>query len=296
MANGIKQILRIITSQLLICPVLLFMVAGCKSQDPDSREKIVAEVYNKKLKAKEVNAFIPYEASTADSLAIAQAYIDRWIKESLLLREAEKTISEDIAIDQLVSRYRASLIMSNYEKLYVEQNLDTMITPQELENYYEDNKYQYQLETTILKCRFLKIERVVTPKEFEFLNESWASEKSNDIKKLKTICKEFGEQCFFEEEMEWLKLDLLQSMLPQGSINENIIRYNKTFELRDEDYYYYLRIYEQVADKEVAPFSFIEEQARRFILHQRKLVVLDRMREELYEKEMELNNVKVHTD
>lgn len=292
--NKLSSYMNGFSSLFLVC--LCLIVMSCQSKETEPGERVIAEVYGKRLKAKEVNAFIPNEASEADSMAIAQAYMERWIKEALLLREAEKSISRDIAIDQLVSRYRSSLIMSNFEKLYVEQNLDTLITAEELETYYEDNKYQYQLETTILKCRFLKVDRAITPIDYEFLKKEWSGTKPPVVRRLKKICSEFGEQCFFEEEMDWLKLESLKSMMPEGAINDNIIKYNQTFQLKDPDFYYFLKIYEQVSDKEVAPFSFIEEQARRYILHQRKLVLLDKMREDLYEKELDLNNVIIYKD
>ena len=275
----------------------LLLIFGClpahKSEEPG--EKVVAQVYNRTLKSKEVNAFIPYESSTEDSLLIARSYIEKWVKEQLILKEAEKYASKDLALDELVRRYRAALVLSHYEKEYVEKKLDTIINDDELQLYYENNKAQYQLETTIIRCRFLKIRQEITPKDRDFLQKNWKSQNKADRRYLDRICKEFGETCIFDESI-WYKLDHIQSMLPNKAINNDVIQYNKEFSFKDNEYNYYLYIEEWVADKELAPLSFIKEQARKFILHQRKLKLLDEMRERLYEQEILTDNVKIYVD
>jgi thymidine kinase len=275
----------------------LAFLCGClssgKSEDPG--EKIVAQVYNRTLKSKEVNAFIPYESSSDDSLLIARSYIEKWVKEQLILREAEKYASKDLALDELVRRYRAALVLSHYEKEYVEKKLDTIINDDELQAYYESNKLQYQLETTIIRCRFLKIKQDITPKDKDFLQKNWKSQSKADRRYLDRICKEFGETCIFDENT-WYKLEHIQSMLPNKAINKDVIQYNKEFSFKDNEYNYFLLIDEWVADKELAPLSFIREQARKFILHQRKLKLLDEMRERLYEQEILTDNVKIYVD
>jgi len=277
-------------------PVVLFLVScGGQHGEKDEGDRIVAEVYNKQLKAKEVNAFIPSEATKDDSLAIARNYIERWVRDALLIREAEKQVSKDLAIDQLVKRYRTQLILSNYEKEFVEKNLDTLVSLEELQKYYDENKEQYLLETTIIRCRFMKLSKDITPRDKEFIVKNWKSDKPADIRYMKRVCKDFGEGCLFDEQA-WLKLDQIKNMLPPGTINNSVIQYNREFTFRDSDYYYYLYVYEYVADKELAPFTFIEEQARKYILYRRKLKLLEEMKESLYEQETGTNNVKIYTD
>lgn len=276
---------------------LILWTPSCNmvGQEQDENERVVAQVYNKTLKVKEVTAFIPNEASQEDSLSIAKSYIERWVRESLLLREAEKKVSKNISIDQLVKHYRSTLILSNYEKEFVEKNLDTLVSEEELVQYYDANKEQYQLETTIIRCRFFKLNKDITPKDREFVRKNWKSTNKSDVRYLQRVCKEFGDNCIFDEN-SWSKLDQIKTMLPSGVINENVIQYNQEFTFKDDEFDYYLYVYEHVADKEVAPFSFIEEQARKFILHKRKLKLLEEMKEQLYEQEIGSDNVKIFVD
>ncbi len=68
-----------------------------------------------------------------DSSLIINAYVERWIRETLLLLEAERNIPSDLNIDKLVRDYRASLVRHSYEQFLVEQLLDSTVTKAELE-------------------------------------------------------------------------------------------------------------------------------------------------------------------
>ena len=98
----------------------------------------------------------PEKPLPKDSLAIIQAYIERWTRDTLLLNEAEQNIPSDLNIDKLVRDYRASLIRHNYEKRWW-NNIWTLPSPRNNSwNFYEANKEQYQLETPIMRCYFIK--------------------------------------------------------------------------------------------------------------------------------------------
>ena len=58
---------------------------------------------------------------------------------------------------------------------------------------------------------------------------------------------------------------------------------------------YYLRIFDKVNANEYPPLSYIEDQATKVILHKRKIKLLEEKKEEMYERELRRNNVKVFT-
>ncbi len=258
-------------------------------------DRLLAEAYHKKLYLSELQGFIPDGASERDSTGIARAYIEKWIRENLLLVEAEKKLPQDLELDRLVRDYRSTLIISNYEKWFVEQHLDTIVSEQEVQQYYEANKQQYQLETTIVRSRVLKLRNDMSTRDRDFVRKNWLSTNKMDLRYLQRVCREHGEMCHFAEK-KWLKLDQIKAVLPAGAINESVIRYNREYVFNDNTYSYYLKIFESVSDKETAPLSFVAEQAEKYILHQRKLRLLEELKETLYEKESTGNNVKVYSN
>jgi small-conductance mechanosensitive channel len=282
---------------ILFCFLTGFLlVFACKNIDQantGTSDKLIAEVHNKRLMLSEVQNFIPDNSSAEDSIQIVRAYTERWIKETLLLIEAEKNVPKDLEIDRLVKDYRSSLIITNYEQSLLEQKLDTVVTEDEILQYYEANKEQYLLEHMIIRCRLLKLTHKITPRDKEFTDKNWRSNNRKDLMYLQRVCKEFGEVCYFDEN-QWHKFDHIRSLLPAGVINEGLVRSNQEFTFKDNQYFFYLKVFDLVSSQELAPLSFIGEQAKKFILHKRKLVLMQQIKEELYEREITGKNVKVH--
>ncbi|MCK6694032.1 MAG: hypothetical protein L6Q97_18265, partial [Thermoanaerobaculia bacterium] len=63
--------------------------------------------------------------------------------------------------------------------------------------------------------------------------------------------------------------------------------------LSDGDFRYYYRVLESVKGKETAPFEYVREQASKVILHKRKQQLLEKWKEDLYQKELRRENIQI---
>ncbi|MCB0667559.1 MAG: peptidyl-prolyl cis-trans isomerase [Saprospiraceae bacterium] len=261
---------------------------------PGDEDPMMAQVFDKKLFASEVNSVVPETMDSTDRILARNAYVDRWIKENVMLHEAEKNIPADLQIDKLVKDYQASLIMLQYEKSVVESLLDTVISDAELEAYYDANKSQYQLESTIVRCHLIKFPRSLDDKTLKKIDSSWKGNKDSDFRDLVSLSTTFAETYYLSDSI-WYKLDVISQEMPKGSISLNAIRNNKVFQLTNDDYYYFLKILDVKDKTEIAPLAFIQEQASRVILHKRKIALLEKLREDLYQRAVSRNNIKIFT-
>jgi hypothetical protein len=252
---------------------------------------LIAQVYEKKLYASDIEVLIPENSSLEDSILIKNSYLERWIKESVMMHEAEKNIPADLEIDKLVSDYRASLIMHHYEKNLVEKLLDTVITELELKEYYEANKSQYVLESTIVRCHFIKLEKSIERRDYRRLERLWEDENSTPDELIKEISDYNSE--YQLNDSTWYRLEQIEEWVPSGSFNRHMLSYNSQFRFTDDQNFYFLRIIETKEEKEIAPLAFIEKQASQVILHQRKLDLLSRIREDLKDKASSRNHIKI---
>jgi len=249
----------------------------------------LAKVFSKKLFLSELEGMVPDGATPEDSTKIINAEVERWTRETLLMQEAEKNIPADLNIDGLVRDYRMSLIRHNYEQFLVETQLDSVISEQEIAAYYEKNKEQYQLQSSILRCLLIKVPK--SAPNMDQLRASWVrSGNEEDFNKLKDYAAQNAE--FYMLDMEaWYQQSDLRAQLPKGS------NFNPTQDLNqtDENFFYFFKVLEKKASKELAPLDYIQEQIKKVILHKRKMVLLDQRKEELYDRETSKNNVKIFT-
>jgi hypothetical protein len=256
-----------------------------------SSNRLLATVYNKSLYLSDMEGMFPENATQQDSQQVVNAYSDRWIREQLVMYEAERNVPKDLNIDDLLKKYRESLILSSYEEQLTKLNLDTTITEGELKSFYEANKEQYQLETPIARCYFLKIPK--TTPQLDSLQKWWNSPKSGDNKrKLQMYALRYAKS-YILEDSTWHRAEALERLLPQGTLTADNIDSGKELTLKDGDFQYYIRILSVINRKEIAPLSFIKEQASKFIIHQRKIQLLEKKKQELFDFEMKKKQCQV---
>ena len=277
--------------------VVLGILGCCWACQPlaedQSGKKVIAQVFDKQLYLDKVQEFIPDGTSVEDSLLMLDAYTQRWIREALMLHIAEENISEAWRIEELVEDYRASLVRHNYEQILVEELLDSTITAEELNTFYERNKDQYELQTTIVRCDLIKLPSSVRlPNNFD---EWWKQGKKSatGYQQLGSFCKMNAEVSIINDST-WYSIDELAGALPKGTLTEQNVRSKQEFTQRNDQYQYYFRAYDIINKKEIAPFSYIKDQARRFLLKQKKEELLKKFKEDLYQEALKDGEIKIN--
>lgn len=120
--------------------MLILTLASCQNSRNGNGDKIVATVYDKILYQSDLQDVLYEGISFNDSLVRTKAFIDKWIRRQLLIHQAENTIDKsELDFSRQMEDYRNSLIIYKYESMLVEQNLDTVISEEEIEKYLKDN-------------------------------------------------------------------------------------------------------------------------------------------------------------
>jgi hypothetical protein len=147
--------LYIIAITLVVLPAL----SSCRAISSFwSKGEVVAQVGSDKLYKSEIDALIPVGISPEDSSRLASQYITSWATDKVYLRIAEQQLSKtekDVTAE--LEDYRKSLLKYRYEQLYVNERLDTAVSPEHIEEYYLSHKDKFILERPVVKARFLNI-------------------------------------------------------------------------------------------------------------------------------------------
>lgn len=269
-------------------------MTACSSREGAGFEDdvLLAEVFERKLYLGDVKSLLYEGVTSQDSVLIVSAYVERWVRDQLLMQKAEENIPDDLNINELVNDYRESLILNNYERLLMETQLDSSISETELATFYEANKDQYHLEKPIANILFLQIHDD-RPKLDHALTW-WDDPTPENLKKLTRYASQYADR-YILADSTWMPHEEIEQMLPPGILSQGSIRVGKEIRFKDQDVDYLLKIRDIRSTLEIAPLAYIRDQATRAILHRRQIDLINQVKDQLYELEIRKNNVKVYT-
>ena len=143
----------------LIFGIVLPMLASCKAiSEFFDKEEVVAEVGQAKLRKSELDRVVPAGLSAEDSVRLARQYINTWALDQVFLNVAEQQLSKsEKDVTKELEAYRTSLLKYRYEQLYVNERLDTAVSDDAVQEYYETHSSKFILQRPVVKARFLSI-------------------------------------------------------------------------------------------------------------------------------------------
>lgn len=123
-----------------------------------SSSDIIAKVGTHKLYESQLAGYIPSGLSAEDSVKLVRNYINLWAVNYLFSDLAEKELAKDkLDFTKELEDYRISLLRYKYEQQYMNDNIDTLVSREEIEAYYDKHKHLFKIEQPIVRFRYVKI-------------------------------------------------------------------------------------------------------------------------------------------
>ena len=139
-----------------LLPLLLVSCTAISSLVHD--DQVVARVGKNKLYKSELERFIPNMIPSEDSLRLADQYINTWAMDQLYLEVAEAELSKsELDVSGDLEDFRRSLLKYRYEQRYINDRLDTLVTDEQIREYYQAHEADFALKRPILKVRFVDV-------------------------------------------------------------------------------------------------------------------------------------------
>jgi hypothetical protein len=277
---------------LILLTLLLF--AGCKNKNGQIKRVPVAQVGKVVLYFDEVPRLINHGVNESDSAALYQNYINKWAKRELLLQKAEDNLTPALkaTIAKQLEETRSNLVIYQYQRQMIQEKLDTVLTEEELENYYSVNEKSFLLNSNIVKALFIKL-----PVETPDLGKIRLLARSNihaDQQKLETICYQFAEK-FDDFNEEWVPIDRLFIELPQTiGDQENFLRRNTFYETSDSASVYFVSIRDYRLRSSLAPFEYVKDDIKRIIWNTRRFEFIQSLENGIYNEALKKNSFKIY--
>ena len=274
--------------------IMLLTVYACNSGNVQPRRTAIAKAGDRVLFLDEIPMNGVTTDSPADSAAYVQNYINKWAKRELLFQKAADNMSPEQMeeIDYQVAETRRNLVVHEYQSMMMIQKMDTIISREEMERYYERNGEGFMLTSNIVKALFIKLP-VETPGMWKF-RTLIRSDKQKDIQELESLCYQFAER-FDDFNEGWITMDKLSVEMKDEIPNqENFLRWTKFHEARDSASVYLVAINDFRLRGTLAPFEYVMEDIRRLIWNNRRIEFLQELENGIYNEGLKQNSFKIY--
>ncbi len=278
-----------------ICWVLAFFgMIACDPSRPfveaPPKQILLAQVFDYKLYFEDVKDLIQGYSNAEDSIRQVKSLAEHWVRDRLILVEAEKNFPKEANMNKLLEDYRQSLLRHFFEQRIIEERLDTVITENDLQRYYEANKEQHRLETGILRGYYFKIRK--PQNRSDKILTWWRTFPQNHFEDVLAYAEQRA-RTNWSDSTHWHEMHMLIQLFPEGTLSPQAIRSKQGIMKEDRDYVYLLYPLEVYHERDIAPLSRVRPQAARYIIHQRELELLDRIKKEIYDRDIQNEQVKI---
>ena len=262
---------------------LFLLLTGCDLFEKKSKEVVIAECYGKYLYESDLVGIVPENASAMDSLQRVSTFIDSWVKRQLLIHQAENNLNKEaLDLEKQLEEYRNSLVIYAYESQLINQKLDTIVSEDEIAEYYEQNKEDFQLRNTMVRVAYVILNEDCEQKaDFQkLMNDPDTLMLQNiDIQAAYYAVKSFVDVD------QWIRLDELTNIIPIQIFNaESFLKKNKFVCFDMNEYTYMVRFVDYLLEESTSPLEMEHDNIKSIILAHRKTALIDEMRTALYEK------------
>ncbi|PCJ25290.1 MAG: hypothetical protein COA97_08180 [Flavobacteriales bacterium] len=272
---------------------LLPLLFSCSLFEEEIADGIIARVEDKYLLQSDIVGIVPPNTPNEDSTLIIDNYIHGWIKDNLILQKAELNLKENQKdVSKQLEDYRKSLIIYSYEKELIKQRLDTVVSAEEIEAFYKENNQNFELKDDIVKVRYLKVNRKAP--QLYSIRKLYKSNKEGDSEKLKELAHQYAEK-FHLNGSQWILFEELKNEVPINvSQSKGYLKNIKNIELEDSLFFYFVHISDYRFKNDVSPLSFETHNIKNIIINKRKLGLINRIRDELYQEAFMSKDIEIY--
>ena len=272
--------------------IILVLLTSCSYFFKKKTERVLAKVYGEYLYESDITGVIPKGTSPKDSITTAHSFIDTWTRQKLIIHQAENNLnSQQMDFSLQLDSYKNSLIIYEYEKELVRQKLDTVVSNEEIENYYVANKENFLLKDNIVQMQYVKLP--LHSPNIKPIKKLLMSENSEDKTKLSEMAEKFAADYFLDDQ-NWLVFNDVVKQIPIKTYNEEeFLKNHRDIETQDSAYIYLARFLDFKIKESVSPLSLEKERIRNIILNKRKIDLINKMHQDVYEKALKDNVVEI---
>lgn len=278
-------------------PIGLIIIAltffSCHTKIKNGNDEIVASVYGKKLYKTDLNNVLYKGISDNDSIIRTRAFIEEWIRRQLLLQQAKNNLDQNkINLKKRLEEYNNSLIIYIYESELIKQNLDTLISDEEIFDYYKTNANNFKLNHNIVKI--ISVSILKDNKNKRMFTKLLRDYDSLLMDSITSMAKKYAVSYDLNND-EWQRFDDVINLYDLKVNNqESFLEKNKFLTTNKDTIFNLIRICDFKKIGDISPCEIEKETIKYIILNIRKKKLLEKLYDDLYSKALKEGTFEIY--
>ena len=269
---------------------IALLILSCSNINNDNSNDLIARAGENFLYQNELPSF----SSRQDSLLRYKNFVELWAKEKLLydLSLTNLSQSKKNELDLLIEKFKIDLYINSYKDLIVNSRIDSIVTNEEIESYYNANIDNFTLNETLLKYRYLKV-----PSENININRirRYIQRLSNDDRDfLDSLNFQFAE-LKLNDSVWFAERDVISSIEFINQTNKsNFMRVNRLYEIKDDQNINYFIVKDLLKSGNIPPLSYLYDRIKLNIINQRKIDLIKNINKEILNDALKSSKYEIY--
>jgi len=261
----------------------------------EDKNPALARVYEDYLHLDDIVNILPKKISKEDSAVFVNNYTNTWARQKLMLYKAKLNLDQQkLAFDILVEKYKEDLYINKYKEAVVKQYLDTVVTSDDIADFYIKNKQNFKLNEILVQLKYIQFSNdVLNPSEFIKL---FKSDNKEDLEKLDDLSLQLKSASL--NDSIWISYNDVLSKIPflKNEDQNKILKKAHIIQKKDSLGLYLVAIKNVLKRNDLAPISYISPTIKEIILHKRKLNLIKKLEETLINDAIKNKEFEIFTD
>ncbi len=273
---------------------LAILVSGCQYFEKSEDREPVVRVNESYLYKEDIENLISEDTSPEDSAVIVSSYINRWATQQLLIDRAKLNLPEaqQQEFNDLVNNYRNELYTNAYTDALVSRDLDTTLSSQEIESYYEQNKENFVLNEDLVKLRYINLPTKAN--NLEEIKNMFVRFNEKDKTDLTEIALQFKN--YSMNDSVWIKTKSVYDKIGPLSADDRttLLKKSNFLQLKDSLNTYLVYVNDVLSRNDQAPLEYAKPTIREILLNKRKQNLIKELEKDITKDAIENNEFEIY--
>lgn len=274
--------------------ILLLSAVSCNFLEQPQTEEAIARVNQNYLYKKDLKGILPEDLSAGDSAIFVNNYINNWATEQILLDQAKLNLpdSQQEEFESLVKDYKRELFTEAYKDLILQKEMDTLISEEDIETFFENNRANFKLNEDLVKFRYIYLN-----KKFPKLNKIKQELERFSKEDQKALSKETLKfKAYSLNDSVWIssKDFYNEIVFLREKENKDFLKENNFLQQEDSLGVYLVKIEEVLLRNENAPLEYAKPTVKQILLNRRKLELSKDFEKEITKDAIKHNKFEIY--